>query len=165
MSNERYSDDFNVEAVKQVAERGHAVVDVAARLDVSQHSLYQWIKRFRVPPAERKAVDGQQAQIRRLKSELRRVSAERDILKGPQRTLPSSPGTTADHVHAAAPVRFMRPTMCKGSLRRLSPIAPGSPTSAISDPMEAGCSWLPCLTRSPGRSAWSMEPHMGHELP
>lgn len=39
MSNKRYTDEFKVEAVKQVTERGHAVVDVAARLDVSQHSL------------------------------------------------------------------------------------------------------------------------------
>lgn len=81
MSNKRYTDEFKAEAVKQVTERGHAVVDVAARLDVSQHSLYQWIKRFSVPPAERKAVDDQQAEIRRLKSELKRVSEERDILK------------------------------------------------------------------------------------
>lgn len=39
------------------------------------------MKRFSVPPAERKAVDDQQAEIRRLKSELKRVSEERDILK------------------------------------------------------------------------------------
>lgn len=81
MSNKRYTDEFKVEAVKQVTERGHAVVEVAARLDVSQHSLYQWIKRFSVPPAERRVGDDQQAEIRRLKSELKRVSEERDILK------------------------------------------------------------------------------------
>lgn len=40
MSNKQYTDEFKVEAVKQVAERGHAVVEVAARLDVSAHSLY-----------------------------------------------------------------------------------------------------------------------------
>ena len=81
MSNKRYTDEFKVEAVKQVTERGHAVVDVATRLDVSAHSLYQWVKRFSVPPAERRAGDDQQAEIRRLKAELKRVSEERDILK------------------------------------------------------------------------------------
>jgi transposase len=81
MSNKRYTDEFKIEAVKQVTERGHAVVDVATRLDVSQHSLYQWVKRFSVPPAERKTVDDQHAEIRRLKAELKRVSEERDILK------------------------------------------------------------------------------------
>ena len=52
MSNKRYTDEFKIEAVKQVTERGHAVTDVAARLDVSSHSLYQWIKRFSASPAE-----------------------------------------------------------------------------------------------------------------
>ena len=81
MSNKRYTDEFKIEAVKQVTERGHAVADVAARLDVSSHSLYQWVKRFSAPPAERKAADDQQAELRRLKAELKRVSEERDILK------------------------------------------------------------------------------------
>lgn len=81
MSNKRYTEEFKIEAVKQVTERGHAVVDVATRLDVSQHSLYQWVKRFSVPAAERKTVDDQHAEIRRLNAELKHVSEERDILK------------------------------------------------------------------------------------
>ncbi len=81
MSNKRYTDEFKAEAVKQVTVRGHTVADVAARLDVSAHSLYQWMKRFGIPPAERKVSDDQQAEIRRLKAELKRVSEERDILK------------------------------------------------------------------------------------
>lgn len=67
--------------MKQVTERGHNVADVAAQLDVSTHSLYQWMKRFGVTPAERKTADEQQAEIRRLKAELKRVGEERDILK------------------------------------------------------------------------------------
>lgn len=81
MSNRRYTDEFKIEAVKQVIDRGHTVADVAARLDVSVHSLYQWMKCFGVPQAERNASDDQQAEIRRLKAELKRVSEERDILK------------------------------------------------------------------------------------
>jgi len=38
MSNKRYADEFKIEAVKQVTERGHTVMEVATRLDVSQHS-------------------------------------------------------------------------------------------------------------------------------
>lgn len=41
MSKKRYTEEFKVEAIKQVTERGHAVADVAARLGVSSHSLYQ----------------------------------------------------------------------------------------------------------------------------
>ena len=81
MSGRRYPDEFKIEAVKQVTERGHPVVEVAGRLGVSQHSLYAWIKRYSLPEAERRAQAGQTAEIRRLKAELKRVTEERDILK------------------------------------------------------------------------------------
>jgi len=42
MSNQRYSEEFKIEAVKQVTERGLRVADVAERLGVSAHSLYAW---------------------------------------------------------------------------------------------------------------------------
>ena len=45
MKSKRYTEEFKVEAVKQITERGHAVADVSARLGMSTHSLYQWIKR------------------------------------------------------------------------------------------------------------------------
>jgi transposase len=43
--------------------------------------LYEWIKRYGVPEAERLATQSQSAEIRKLKAELRRVTEERDILK------------------------------------------------------------------------------------
>ena len=48
---------------------------------MSIHSLYTWTKRYGVPEVERKAVDSQAAEMRRLKAELKRVTEERDILK------------------------------------------------------------------------------------
>lgn len=81
MSGKRYPEEFKIEAVKQVTERGHAATEVAARLGVSSHSLYQWVKRYSAPPAERQKVDDQQAEMKRLKAELKRVTEERDILK------------------------------------------------------------------------------------
>jgi transposase len=81
MSGKRYTDEFKIEAVKQVTDRGHAVADVAERLGISQHSMYQWMKQFCVPEAQRTETRSQQEEIRRLKSELRRVTEERDILK------------------------------------------------------------------------------------
>ena len=81
MSNKRYTEEFKVEAVKQVTDRGHSVADVAARLGVSVHSLYTWRKQYgRAGPAQAAAAD-QTEETRRLKSELRRVTEERDILK------------------------------------------------------------------------------------
>lgn len=81
MSKKCYTEEFKVEAIKQVTERGHSVAEVAARLGVSSHSLYQWIKRYNVPAPERATATDQQAEIRHLKGELKRVTEERDILK------------------------------------------------------------------------------------
>lgn len=55
MSNQRYTEEFKTEAVKQITERGHRVAEVAQRVGVSQHSLYQWIKARQHPPEMRQA--------------------------------------------------------------------------------------------------------------
>jgi transposase len=81
MKSKRYTEEFKVEAVKQITDRGHSVASVAARLGVSTHSLYQWIKSYSMPEGERKAAQDQQAELRHLKAELKRVTEERDILK------------------------------------------------------------------------------------
>ena len=46
MSGNRYTEEFKIEAVKQVTDRGYSVEDVADRLGVTTKSLYDWIKRF-----------------------------------------------------------------------------------------------------------------------
>lgn len=81
MSNKRYTDEFKIEAVKQVTDRGHAVAEVAARLGISIHSLYAWQKRLGMSVDLRHAQADEQVELRRLKAELRRVTEERDILK------------------------------------------------------------------------------------
>ncbi|SFC51393.1 transposase [Massilia yuzhufengensis] len=81
MSGKRYTEEFKIAAVKQVAQGGHPASEVAARLGISIHSLYTWTKCYSVPEAERKAVDAQADEMRRLKAELKRVTEERDILK------------------------------------------------------------------------------------
>ena len=84
MSSKRYTDEFRAEAVKQVLERGFTVVDVAARIGIPKHTLYDWVQKAK--KAEKAAagsalVGTDSAEIRRLKAELRRVTEERDILK------------------------------------------------------------------------------------
>ena len=81
MSRPRYTEEFKIEAVKQVVERGHRVAEVAERSGVSGHSLYHWIKRYDKPVEQRQEDVDLQAENRRLKAELKRVSEERDILK------------------------------------------------------------------------------------
>ena len=57
------------------------VADVAVRLGVTTHSLYAWIKKFGPDSADYAAAAAEQAEIKRLKKELKRVTEERDILK------------------------------------------------------------------------------------
>ena len=81
MSSKRYPDEFKIEAVKQVVGRGHSVADVAGRLGMTTHSLYAWIKKYGPNSAEHNATTDDQAEIRRLKKELKRTTEERDLLK------------------------------------------------------------------------------------
>ena len=81
MSGKRYTDEFKIEAVRQVTDRGFKVAEVAERLGVTTHSLYAWIRKFGKPEVARRAELDQGAEIRRLKAELRRVTEEPDILK------------------------------------------------------------------------------------
>jgi transposase len=81
MSRQRYPEEFKIEAVKQVTEKGKPVADVAQRLGMSVHSFYAWIKLYSKPQAQRQQDDDQQAELRQLRSELKRVAEERDILK------------------------------------------------------------------------------------
>tara|TARA_B100000949_G_scaffold216229_1_gene212962 strand:- start:178 stop:450 length:273 start_codon:yes stop_codon:yes gene_type:complete len=78
MSSTKFSDDFKRDAVAQITERGYPVREVSERLGVSAYSLYAWKKKF----AKASSGDAEkEAEIRRLKRELLRVTEERDILK------------------------------------------------------------------------------------
>jgi transposase len=81
MSGKRYSDEFKIEAVGQVTDRGYSVSEVANRLGITTKSLYEWIKRYGDEQAQHVQISDQQKEIRRLKAELRRAEEERDILK------------------------------------------------------------------------------------
>ena len=81
MSSKRYTEEFKIEAVKQVKERGYSVAEVANRLGTTSHSMYSWLKRYGQQSSHQANRVDDQAEIARLKSELRRVSEERDILK------------------------------------------------------------------------------------
>ena len=80
-SGKRYSEEFKIEAVKQVTERGYSVTEVAGRLGTTTHSLYAWLKRYGEQSPQQINQANNQAEIVQLKTELRRVTEERDILK------------------------------------------------------------------------------------
>ena len=80
MGKGNFTEDFKLDAIKQITERGYSVADVSKRLGVSAYSLYGWMKRYADAPGVAMR-DDQPAEIRRLKQELARVTEERDILK------------------------------------------------------------------------------------
>ena len=80
-SSKRYPEEFKIEAVKQVTEKGHSVAEVAARLGTTTHSLYAWIKRYDPQQPKSTESDDAVAELVKLKKELQRVTEERDILK------------------------------------------------------------------------------------
>ena len=83
MSNARYTPEFKDEAVRQVVERGHPVAEVAERLGVSSHSLYNWIKSLKPGKNELQTQELNEAkkEILKLRAQLRRAEEDRDILK------------------------------------------------------------------------------------
>ena len=81
MSGKRYTDEFKVEAARQVLEHGRPAREVAARLGVSVHSMYAWVRQHRKHAPSRSAESDVAAENRRLRAEVRRLTEERDILK------------------------------------------------------------------------------------
>lgn len=83
MSSQRFTPEFEEEAVRQVVERGYGVPDVAAREGVSAHSLYKWVKAASPDRSEQQSKELLEAksEVLRLRSQLRRTEEERDLLK------------------------------------------------------------------------------------
>ena len=83
MKRSTYTDEFKAEAVKQITERGHGVLEVSKRLGVSDKSLYVWLKRSqqRSQSPVRADVSALKGELARMKAELKRTTEERDILK------------------------------------------------------------------------------------
>jgi transposase len=80
MGTSNYSEEFKRDAVHQITVRGYPVREVSRRLGVSTYSLYKWLKLFGEPASKANSID-HEAENRRLKLELARVTEERDILK------------------------------------------------------------------------------------
>lgn len=77
MSGKRYTEEFKLEAIKQITERGYKIADVAKRLGVTQKSLHDWIKKYGDAGSQHQTISSQQEEMRKLKAELKRVTEER----------------------------------------------------------------------------------------
>lgn len=81
MNSKRFPEEFKIQAVKQVTDKGHSVASVAQRLDISTNSLYNWLKKYGSNSEHYQEVTEHEARIKKLEKELKRVTQERDILK------------------------------------------------------------------------------------
>jgi len=86
----RYTQEFKIEAVKQITERGYSVAEVSDRLGICTKTLYYWHSQLSEKPKQAKSSD-EQLRIAKLESELKRVTEERDILKKAARYFASNP--------------------------------------------------------------------------
>ncbi|QKJ15431.1 transposase [Yersinia kristensenii] len=76
MSGKRYSEEFKEDAVRQVIADKLPVPATAAKLGITTHSLYSWIKK-----SGKGSSSKPDAEIRQLKKALERITDERDALK------------------------------------------------------------------------------------
>jgi transposase len=85
MQRRKFSREFKVEAVKLVRERGVSVAQAAHDLDVHENVLRKWVKEFGSDPVQAFPGHGQMKpehqEIERLRREVHKLKAERDILK------------------------------------------------------------------------------------
>ena len=86
----RYTQEFKVEAVKQITDRGYSVSEVSERLGICTKTLYHWRSQLSQIPKPKQSSDDQ-LKIAKLESELKRVTEERDILKKAARYFASNP--------------------------------------------------------------------------
>jgi len=96
MRRRRFTREFKLEAVKLVRERGVSAAHAARDLDVHENVLRKWVKEFGADPVQAFPGHGQmkpeQQEIERLRREVAKLKAERDILKNCPRPLHACAG-------------------------------------------------------------------------
>jgi len=85
MERRKFTREFKLEAVRLIKDRGVSVAQASQDLGVHGTVLRSWVKAFAEDPQQAFPGHGQQkpeaAEIARLKREVARLKAERDILK------------------------------------------------------------------------------------
>jgi transposase len=85
MQRRKFSREFKIEAVRLIKERGVPATQAARDLDVHVNVLRKWVKELATDPVQAFPGHGQmkpeQLEIERLRREVAKLKAERDILK------------------------------------------------------------------------------------
>ena len=85
MQRRRFGREFKIEAVRLIKDRGVSVAQASRDLDVHENQLRKWVKLFSADPGQAFPGHGQmkpeQLEIEKLRREVAKLKAERDILK------------------------------------------------------------------------------------
>ena len=85
MGRRTFSREYKLEAVRLVRDRGVSVAQAARDLGVHENVLRKWVKDWQADPRQASPGQGQvkpeQAELDRLRREVAKLKAERDILK------------------------------------------------------------------------------------
>ena len=77
----RYTPEFKAEAVALVEEQGYKVADAARALGIDRKQLDRWLAKARAQPGSDPAVDSRDAELAKLREEVRKLRIEKEILK------------------------------------------------------------------------------------
>lgn len=85
MRRRQFGREFKIEAVRLIKDRGVSVAQASRDLDVHENQLRKWVKLFSADAAQAFPGHGQmkpeQLEIEKLRREVAKLKAERDILK------------------------------------------------------------------------------------
>ena len=81
----KYSKEFKLDAISLVLEQGYSRAEAARSLGIHANQLGRWIREYQDDDGQAFRGNGklteEQAEIRRLKEQVRRLQMEKDILK------------------------------------------------------------------------------------
>ena len=81
----QYSKEFKLDAISLVLEQGYSRTEAARSLEINANMLGRWLREHEAPEGQAFRGNGkltaEQAEIRRLREENRRLKMEKEILK------------------------------------------------------------------------------------
>jgi len=77
----RYTAEFKAEAVSLVQDQGYTIADAARALGIDRKLLDRWMAKARKQPEPSAAVGSRDAELAKLREEVRKLRIEKEILK------------------------------------------------------------------------------------
>ena len=102
----QFSEEFKEGAVRLVLDEGKTVGTVARELDLTASALGLWVRHARTERTQGKSglTKDEREELTRLRKEVREIRMERDILKKPRPSSPSTSSSLRDDRRGAGPL-------------------------------------------------------------